>query len=41
MRSSFYSTRNGGYAEEKGGIIASLQTKSVLDLSAEDMAKIE
>lgn len=34
MRSSFYSTRNGGYAEEKGGIIESLQTKSVLDLSA-------
>lgn len=41
MRSSFYSTRNGGYAEEKGGIIDSFQTKSVLDLSAEDMAKIE
>lgn len=40
MRSSFYSTRNGGYAQEKGGIIDSLNTKSVLDLSQEDMEKI-
>lgn len=41
MRSSFYSTRNGGYADEKGGIIDSLQTKSVLDLGVDDMEKIE
>ena len=41
MRSSFYSTRDGGYTAEKGGIIDSLQTKSVLDLSQEDMEKIE
>jgi hypothetical protein len=41
MRSSFYSTRNDGYAQEKGGIIESLKTKSVLDLSQEDMEKIE
>lgn len=33
MRSSFYSTRNGGFSEAKGGIIDSLKTKSVLDLS--------
>lgn len=41
MRSSFYSTRNGDYSAEKGGIIDSFKTKSVLDLSQEDMAKIE
>ena len=41
MRSSFYSVRNGGYAQEKGGVIDSLKTKSVLDLGQDDMKKIE
>jgi hypothetical protein len=41
MRSSFCSTRNGGYAEEKGGIIDALATKSVLDLNADDLEKIK
>ena len=41
MRSSFYSTRNGGFNKERGGVIESLQPTSVLDFSPEDMKKIE
>ena len=41
MRSSFYSIKDGGYAEQKGSIIEQIQTKSVLDLSKDDMFKIE
>ena len=41
MRSSFYSTRNGGFNKERGGVIESLKPKSVLDFSQEDMRKIE
>lgn len=41
MRSSFYSIKDGGYAEQKGSIIEQIQTKSVLDLSKDDMYKIE
>jgi hypothetical protein len=35
MRSSFYSTRNGGFFNEKNGIVESLKVKNVLELSSE------
>ena len=41
MRSSFYSIKDNGYAEQRGDIIHSIKTTSVLDLSKEDMEKIE
>lgn len=37
MRSSFYSTRNGGFTESKGGIVESLKLKNVLELSPVEM----
>ena len=40
MRSSFYSTRNG-FNNQKSGLVNSLNLKNVLDLSPEDMQKIE
>ena len=36
MRSSFYSTRNGGFNNQKGGIVDQLKLKNVLDLTDED-----
>lgn len=41
MRSSFYSTTNGGFYKSKGGIVDSLEVKNVLELSKDDMAKIQ
>ena len=41
MRSSFYSTKDNGLVEKQGGLIHSISNKSVLDLSKEDMEKIE
>lgn len=39
MRSSFYSTRNG-FADQKDGIVDSLKPKNVLELSSDEMQKI-
>ena len=36
MRSSFYSTKNGGFNDQKGGIVDQLKLKNVLDLSEDD-----
>lgn len=41
MRSSFYSTANGGFYKSKGGIVDSLEVKNVLELSKDDMVKIQ
>lgn len=41
MRSSFYSIKDNGFAEQRGDIIQSIKTTSVLDLSKEDMEKIK
>ena len=41
MRSSFYSNKDNGLVEKQGGLIHSISNKSVLDLSKEDMEKIE
>ena len=40
MRSSFYSTRGGGFNQSKGGIVESLKPKNVLELSSDEMQKI-
>lgn len=40
MRSSFYSTK-GGFNDQKGGIVNSLKLKNVLELSPQDMEKID
>ena len=40
MRTSFYSTRNGGFNDQKGGIMDSLKLKNVLELSDSDKQKI-
>ena len=36
MRTSFYSTRNGGFNDQKGGIVDSLKLKNVLELTEDD-----
>ena len=40
MRSSFYSTRNGGFNDTKGEVLDSFKVKNVLELSKEEMEKI-
>ena len=40
MRSSFYSTRNGGFNDTKGDVLDSFKVKNVLELSKEDNEKI-
>jgi hypothetical protein len=40
MRSSFYSTRNGGFNDTKGDVVDSFTVKNVLELSKEDREKI-
>jgi len=41
MRSSFYSTQGGGFMKEKNGVVESLKVKNVLELSEDDLQKIE
>lgn len=40
MRSSFYSTK-GAFNDQKGSVVQSLKVKNVLELSPQDMQKIE
>jgi hypothetical protein len=40
MRSSFYSTK-GGFNDQKGDVVHSLKVGNVLELSPQDMQKIE
>jgi len=36
MRSSFYSSKGGGFYDAKEGVVDSLKVKNVLELSNED-----
>lgn len=40
MRSSFYSSRNGGFNDAKGDVLDTFKVKNVLELSKEEMDKI-
>ena len=41
MRGSFYSSRTGGFYDAKEGVVDSLKVKNVLELSSEDMEKVQ
>jgi len=41
MRSSFYSTKNAGFFEEKGEIVDSLKVQNVLEMGEVEMDKIQ